>query len=75
MTNPSRLIALLNSLTLGDLDAIRAKLDEARAECASLGFDEVGAIVDDARGALVGGDVKTYRKRVETAIARLGHLR
>ena len=75
MTNASRLIALLNSLTLGDLDAIRSKLDEARAECASLGFDEVGAIVADARGALVGGDVKTYRKRVETAIARLGHLR
>lgn len=75
MTTPSQIIALLNSLTLGDLDAIRAKLDEATAGCAALGRDELAGLIGEARAALVSGDVKTYRKRVETAIARLGHLK
>jgi hypothetical protein len=75
VTTPTQLIALLNSLTFGDLDAIRARLDEARGALESLGHDEVATIVGDARAALCGGDLKTYRKRVETAIAKLGHLR
>lgn len=75
MTTPAQLIALLNSLSFGDLDAIRAKLDEARGELVSLGHDDVAVIVSDARTALAGGDLKTYRKRVETAVAKLGHLR
>jgi hypothetical protein len=75
VTTPTQLIALLNSLAYGDLDAIRAKLDEARGELESLGHGEVAGIVADARAALVGGDLKTYRKRVETAVAKLGHLR
>jgi hypothetical protein len=75
VTTPTQLIALLNSLAVGDLDAIRAKLDEAHGELESLGHGEVATIVADARKALVGGDLKTYRKRVETAVAKLGHLR
>lgn len=75
MTTPSQLIALLNSLTTGDLDAIRSRLDEARAGLASLGFAEVDELVAGARSALDGGDLKTYRKRVASAIAKLGHLR
>jgi len=31
--------------------------------------------VAEAHGALSGGDLKTYRKKVETAVAKLGHLR
>ena len=72
---PTQLISLLNSLTFGDLDAIRGKLDEAREGCASLGNADLVFLVDEARGALIAGDLKTYRKRVETAVARLGHLR
>ena len=75
MTTPSQLIALLNALTTGDLDAIRSKLDEARKGVAALGFDEVEGLVTEARTALDGGDLKTYRKRVASAIAKLGHLR
>jgi flavin-binding protein dodecin len=75
VTTPSQLIALLNSLTTGDLDAIRGKLDEARAGLAALGFAEVDEMVAGARAALDGGDLKTYRKRVASAIAKLGHLR
>ena len=75
MSTPSRVIALLNALTQGDLEAIRAKLAEARGACVELGHDEVASIVGEAHGALADGDLKTYRKKVETAVAKLGHLR
>jgi hypothetical protein len=75
MTTPSQVIALLNALTHGDLEAIRAKLAEARGACETLGHGDVASIVDEAHGALAGGDLKTYRKKVETAVAKLGHLR
>ena len=75
MTTPSQVIALLNALTHGDLEAIRAKLAEARGACEQLGHDEVASIVAEAHGALLDGDLKTYRKKVETAVAKLGHLR
>lgn len=72
---PTQIIALLNSLALGDLDGIRGKLDEARAGCAALGKAEIATLVGEAREALASGDLTTYRKRVETAVARLGHVR
>jgi hypothetical protein len=75
VTTPSQIIALLNSLSLGDLDAIRAKLEEASSACDALGREELAAVLAEARAALSSGDLKTYRKRVETAVARLGHLR
>jgi hypothetical protein len=75
VTTPSQLIALLHSLSFGDLDAIRAKLDEAAAACEELGREELSSLVAEARTALGGGDLKTFRKRVETAVSRLGHLR
>ena len=75
MTTPSQIIALLNSLTLGDLDAIRSKLEEASEACGTLGREELAGVLGEARAALASGDLKTYRKRVETAVAKLGHLR
>jgi len=75
MSTPTQVIALLNALSLGDLDAIRAKLAEARGACEQLGHDDVASLVAEAHGALSGGDLKTYRKKVETAVAKLGHLR
>jgi hypothetical protein len=75
VSTPSQVIALLNALTQGDLDAIGAKLAEARGACLKLGHDEVASIVAEAHGALSGGDLKTYRRKVETAVAKLGHLR
>ena len=68
MSTSSRVIALLNALTHGDLEAIRAKLAEARGACEELGHDEVASIVAEAHGALADGDLKTYRKKVETAV-------
>lgn len=75
MTTPGQIIALLNALSLGDLEAIRARLEEAKTACAGLGHEEVAATIGEAGDALRAGDLKTYRKRVETAVARLGHLR
>jgi len=75
VSTPTQVIALLNALSLGDLDAIRAKLAEARGACEQLGHDDVASLVAEAHGALSGGDLKTYRKKVETAVAKLGHLR
>jgi low affinity Fe/Cu permease len=71
----SQLIAHLQGLTVGDLDALRAKLDEGIAASRALGHEEVALVLDDARRSLARGDLKTFRKRVETAVARLGHLR
>ena len=75
MTTPSQVIAILNALTHGDLEAIGTKLEEARGACEALGHGEVASVVAEARGALFVGDLRTYRKKVETAVAKLGHLR
>ncbi|HZN55865.1 MAG TPA: hypothetical protein VFB67_11155 [Candidatus Polarisedimenticolaceae bacterium] len=75
MTTPSQVIAMLNALTHGDVEAIRTKLEEARGVCEALGHGEVASVVAEAKGALVLGDLKTYRRKVETAVAKLGHLR
>jgi hypothetical protein len=72
---PSQLIAFLNAVTCGDLDAIAAKLDEGIGACVDLGEDELGGMLREARDALLSGELKTYRKRVETVVARLGHVR
>lgn len=72
---PSQLIALLNTMTCGDLDSLSSKLHEARKVCLGMGEEGLAAMVLEAREALVAGDLKTYRKRVETVVSRLGHLR
>jgi len=74
-TNPSRLIALLNALQWGALDGIESKLREAHAVCLELECPDLAAKLDEASAALRVGDVKTYRRNVETVVSRLGHLR
>jgi energy-converting hydrogenase A subunit M len=71
----SQLIAHLNSLNLGEMDGLRDKLEQARRACLDLQQDELADYLRDAVQALAKADVKTYRKRVETVIARLGHIR
>lgn len=71
----SQLIAHLNALNLGEMDAIRDKLEQARQACLDLQQAELADYLGDASRALSDADLKTYRKRVETVIARLGHIR
>jgi hypothetical protein len=73
--SPSQLIAFLNALNLGDVAALESKLEEASTECARLGHGDLAGHLAQARSALSLGDVKTYRKRIETVVSRLGHLR
>ena len=72
---PSQLIAFVHALNLGDLDGLAAKLEEARHACLGLGRPELAACVDEAASALRAGDLKTYRRKLETLVSRLGHLR
>ena len=70
-----QLIAFLHALNLGDLEALSVKLREAHGACLALDRPELAACLDEAAGALRQGDVKTYRRRLETVVSRLGHLR
>lgn len=71
----ARLIAYLNAIRIGDLDGIRDKLDRARQACIDLEQGELADKLTEASAALDRLDMKTYRKRLETVIARLGHLK
>jgi len=71
----SQLIAFLNALNVGELDSIRGKLTQAEEACREMGQESLAEMLNDAHGALGRADLKTYRKRGETVIARLGHLR
>jgi len=71
----TELIAFLNAIDIGEMDKIRAKLDEARRACLGLDHDELAQKLDEAGQALTRADMKTYHKRVKTVIARLGHAK
>lgn len=73
--SPSQLIALLNSLATGDLDSLTSRLDEASAACGTLGYDDLVAALAEAKVSLVSGDLRTFRRRVEKVVSKLGHLR
>jgi len=74
-TDPSKIIATLNSLHLGEMDSIRSKLEQAREDCVAIEQEALAARLVEAASALGRADVKTYRKRVESVISQLGHLR
>ena len=74
-TKPSKIIACLNSLGVGDIDVIRTKLDDARRRCLELNQADLAERLDQAWTALQRDEMKTYRKRVESVVSQLGHLR
>ena len=74
-SEPTKIIATLNALNVGEMDLIRAKLDQARQACLELEQEELAARLGEASSALMKADVKTYRKRVESVISQLGHLK
>ena len=71
----SKIIASLNSLNLGKTEVISAKLAEARQVCLEIDENEMANRLREAHGALLRGDVETYRKRVKSVVSRLGHRR
>jgi hypothetical protein len=74
-SEPAKIIATLNALNVGEMDLIRAKLDQARQACLDLEQQELAARLGEASSALLKADLKTYRKRVESVISQLGHLK
>ena len=75
VTDLQQLIAFLNAIQVGPLEEIRGKLDEARGRCVDLGQLELAVKLAEAQAALDAVDLKTYRKRIETVVSRLGHLK
>ena len=71
----SKLIAFLNAINVGELGSIRGKLAQAEEACRQMDQAHLGDLLNEAATALAGADLKTYRKRVETVVAKLGHLR
>ena len=72
---PAQIIGSLNALQRRELDTIRSTLNEARLACLELRQETLAQQLDEADQALRSADLRTYRKRVETVIARLGHLK
>ncbi len=69
-----RLIDSLNALGVGELVILLQRLDEARAIVRERpDLPEVASCLEEARTALVGGDLRIYRKRIKRAVAQLGH--
>ena len=75
MKTASQLVAYLNAINVGDMDKIRAKLGAARRACIEIEQEELADKLVQAEQALDQADMKTYRKRVQTVISRLGHIR
>ncbi|MDH3626101.1 MAG: hypothetical protein OEV00_04260 [Acidobacteriota bacterium] len=73
--NSSQLIAYLNAIQVGDLDVIRTRILEAKQACVDLSQPDLAEKLAEALAALDGLDTKTYRRRIETVISRLGHIR
>ncbi len=73
--SPGQLIAHLNSMSVGALDGLAHKLEQARRACVELEQTELAEKLVEAGRALETADLKTFRKRLETVVARLGHLR
>jgi hypothetical protein len=72
---PARLIAYLNAIGVGEVASIRTKLDQGAEACSKLAQDELAEMLREAGRALERSDMTTYRKRLKTVVARLGHLR
>jgi hypothetical protein len=72
---PTQIIALLNAIEVGEMRLIHGRLEEARRACLALAQADLADKLVEARTALDQADMKTYRKRIETVVSRLGHLK
>jgi hypothetical protein len=78
MSTLDNVIATLNTLDVGSLDAISEKLLAAREALVvrdGEAFDDVVDKIDACRDALTHGRLEEFRRLRETIVSRLGHLR
>lgn len=69
------LIDTLNNLSLGELALVTRRVGEVRDEVLAMDQVEIAAILDESLACLAAGDLRTFRKRINTAVSRLGHLK
>ncbi len=69
------LIATLNTIELGDVTKIEARLLEIREELAGRELDELVEKLEESLAALRQGDLQAFRRLKATMVSRLGHLR
>lgn len=78
MSKLDTVIATLNTLDVGSLEAISEKLVASREELLrheGSGFDDIVSKIDSCRAALASGQLEEFRRLRETIVSRLGHLR
>ncbi len=75
MEDLKTLIATLNTIELGDLEAIRIRLLEIRTELEDRELSELVGKLDGCLDALGRGDLQDFRRLKATIVSRLGHLR
>lgn len=68
-------IETLNTLTTGELTQLHVRVAEARDRIQELGHADIAALLDEALGLLKAFDVKGFRKKVQHAVSRLGHIK
>ncbi len=69
------LIATLNTIEVGEMDKLRARLLEVRVELDRRQLAELVEKLDESLAALSRGDLKNFRRLKESIVSRLGHLR
>ncbi len=69
------LIEILNNLTTGEVGRLSARVGEVRDEARRMGLAEVAGLLDEALAQLAVCDLRGFRKKVQHAVSRLGHVR
>lgn len=69
------LIEGLNSLNVGEVSTLSSRVKQYRDEAQDSGLNEVTEILDEALASLQAMDVKTFRKKIQHSVSRLGHVR
>lgn len=69
------MIVSLNSLGVGDLEAIGRKIGDAGRLLSAKGQAELAERLVEAGAALERGDLPEYRRLVSLVVSRLGHLK
>ena len=68
-------IVSLNSLGVGDLEALQKKIAAARLSVLEQGETELGEKLAEASAALEDGRFADYRRLLSLVVSRLGHLK
>ena len=69
------IIAELNSLTVGEVDAVLRKLSSSHRALVDMGQQDLAAKLKEAEDCIKSGDVASFRKLVTQVLSKVGHVR